>query len=250
MIRVSGSVIDPKYMKSNYPSNSIESKIVDILYSSNEVYEYDTLDQLKFELNLRANIVNSSKELYRSHIKFKTFRKSICNPNYWDRADNGGFILREGIKSYNAIKDIYVNGVKYGTECATAMVIVYYGALLNIFSETLFNELFSKIQLMNWHNLDKNLAIKNYENAKDYLPGDCRYFKNPDVNPITPEWQGENAIDLGNKIYYGHGIGIKTETEIINALNKKRKNGATESAYLLNSVTRQNYKFLANKSKQ
>ena len=56
----------------------------------------------------------------------------------------------------------------------------------------------------------------------DYLPGDCRYFNNPDVDPLTPEWQGENAIDLSGGMYYGHGIGIKTADKIIEILNHNR----------------------------
>jgi ubiquitin len=77
---------------------------------------------------------------------------------------------------------------------------------------------------MNWH-YDRDLGVVYSQGPGDFFPGDCRYFKNPDVNPETPQWQGENVIDLNDGKYYGHGIGIRTADEIINALNERRKEG-------------------------
>lgn len=247
MIKISGKIYNSSEIKKLYSMSNTQSKIIDTLISSEEVYEYTAFDQLKFELSMRTNIIASAKELDKSNVKFSIFRKSRCNTSYWDRADNGGFVLKEGVKPYNAIMDIFINSSKYATECATAIVIAYYKALLYMYKEVLFNALYPKIVLMNWQNLNENLAITTYRSAKDYLPGDCRYFKNPEVNPINPEWQGENVIAMDNGIYYGHGIGIKSEEQIIKALNTKRMAGASELAYLTNSVTRQDYKLLADK---
>ena len=62
---------------------------------------------------------------------------------------------------------------------------------------------------MNWKYLDKDLGVRSSNNKRS-LPGDCLYIANPDVDPATPEWQGENVIQLINGRYYGHGIGIRT----------------------------------------
>lgn len=247
MIKISGERIDPNNIINEYPPNSIEAEIINILSSSDEVYVYDSIDQLKFELSMRSNTISASRELNASDFSFRIFRKSMCNPEYWNRTDEGGFLLKEGVKPSNGIKDIYTNSSLYGTECATAMVIVFYKALVDIYPEELFNKMFPSIHLMNWHYIDRDLDIGYYENQEDYLPGDCRYFKNPDVDPLTPEWQGENAIDLGDGTYYGHGIGIETGDEIIEALNDYRIEGSTTSAYLLDSATRPNFKYLANR---
>ncbi len=245
MIRIVGMTFNPETIIEEYPPRSVQRKILKILSSSDDNYIYDSVEQLKFELNLRYNIIEASKNLYKSGFAFEVFRESRCNPKYWRRTDNGGFLLKEGVKPSSAINDIYINGSKYGTECATAIVIIFYKGVLNIVPEQLFNRLFPVINLMNWNYIDDDLGIAYYRNVNDPLPGDCRYFKNPDVDPETPQWQGENAIDLGDGYYYGHGIGIKTAEDIVRILNSVRRDDATQSAYLLDSSTRPDFNHLS-----
>ncbi|WP_368488859.1 protein-glutamine gamma-glutamyltransferase [Clostridium sp. BJN0013] len=245
MIKISNSNFDINSIIAQYKDNSIEKYILNELSSSSQTYYYNSLEELKFELNLRKNIVDASIKLSMSQFRFRTFRKSMCNPEYWERTKQGGFLLKEGVRSSTAINDIYKNSSKYGTECATAIVIVYYKGCLSSFQEKIFDSTFKKIYLMDWQNIDENFSLNVISDIEDYLPGDCRYFRNPEVNPLTPEWQGENVIVLGNGKYYGHGVGIRTADEIVGALNKRRIIGATQSAYLLDSVTRPDFKQLS-----
>lgn len=247
MIKISDREISPEGTGFHYMVSSVQETTLIKLSSSNSVYKYASLNQLKFELDFRGKIVDAAKELGKSKFAFRTFRESMCNTDYWERTNEGGFLLKAGIEPAAAIRDIKNNSYKYGTECATAIVIVYYIALVGIFSEELFNELFQGIYLMDWGYLDTDLGIRHYQSVLDELPGDCLYFKNPDVNPMTPQWQGENVIDLGNGMYYGHGIGIRKAEGIIEALNRRRKIDAKESAYLLESATRPSFKRLADK---
>jgi protein-glutamine gamma-glutamyltransferase len=247
MITISGKSADTNAIKQGYPENGIEREIVDILSSSQKKYDYELLDQLKFELGLRNEIVKASDELYNSGLEFQIFRKSTCNPEFWNRSDDGGFELRKDVKASDAIRDIFTNGSLYGTECATAMIIIYYKALLEIFHDERFNKLFPEVRLMNWHSIDRLLEdVGLMKKAEDYLPGDRRYFANPDVNSLTPEWQGENVIDFGNGTYYGHGIGEYKADVIIDDLNKNREEGAEKTAYLMDRAGRPDFKNLAN----
>lgn len=245
MIYIKTEPIDAEAFKKRRTFSKTETGIFDAILSSEEVFRYDSEDELDFELKLRDAVIESSRKLHKSGMDFEVFRKSRCNEEYWERTANGGFRLKRGVKPRDAINDIFVNGRKYATECATAMVIVYYKALTELYSEELFNKLFPVIHLMNWHDLDRNLReIGAMEREKLYLPGDRRYFINPDVDPETPYWQGENVIDLGKGQYYGHGIGITGADEIINTLNENRKKDADESAYLMDASARPNFKRL------
>lgn len=242
MIAFNNRPADINGLLSEYPEYSIERTIINILATSDYTYNYSSKERLQFELKLRREIINAAEALFHSGLKFRIFYKAIANSDYWIVTHEGGFALRPDVKPSDAIRDIYSNGYKYGTECATAMLMIYYKALLEVFPEDAFNQMFNHIYLMNWHRIAPELReIGLTRRTNDHLPGDRRYFVNPDVNPETPEWQGENVIDLGGGIYYGHGIGRYTAPVFINALNQNRRAGADQSAYLLDSVGRPNF---------
>lgn len=229
---------------SQYQSGSAEYEFLDRLMKSPHVYRYDSLEELMFETDLRGNIVRASYALYRGRLKFRVFHESICNEAYWYRRNDGGFVLRKDVRASDAVNDIFLNTRMYGTECATAIVIIYYKAVLDSYGEDLYNATFPEIVLMNWRQIDELIGVTLYRQLPDYVPGDCRYFRNPDVNPLTPEWQGENTIELGNGLHYGHGIGIGTPDKFIEALNRNRIEGSPISAYLMDNATRPDFRSL------
>ncbi len=240
MIQLSGK---PFQQSDMWPSGSIESIIIQQMNKDTVVYSYRSIGELSFELKLRKNIILSARAMNQSNVRFEVFAKSRCNPQYWHLTNTGGFMLRNGVKPSDAIQDIYRNSSQYAFECATAKVIIYYHAVLNLIGESLFNQLFQNIYLYSWH-ADPDLGItSNY--TDHFLPGDVVYFKNPDFDPQTPQWRGENAVILGDGTYFGHGLGIKTAKQIIHALNRRRKPGTNQSAYLTNVVTRPSFKHLA-----
>ena len=246
MILIAGKAVQPEEINGAYVQNSVQKEIAQILFSSNVEYNYDSLEQLQFEIQLRSEIIASARALNQSDMAFAIFRKTRCNPTYWERTEEGGFVLKRGQNPSSAIRNIFENGSQYATECATAMMIVYYKALLSVYTESHFNQLFPSIELMNWHHIDPLLKeVGTMKPRKDYLPGDRRYFSNPDVDPLEPQWQGENVIDLGRGLYYGHGIGLYSAETIIQSLNQNRAEDADQSAYLDDSAGRPNFKKLA-----
>ena len=241
MIKFAGAEPDLKKLLEKYPRDSVESSILDKLSKSSRTYEYSSEDELFFETDMRRNIINASMKLYRGRLGFRTFHESKCNEDFWKRREDGGFELKKDVRASDGIRDIFINTRRYATECATAVVIIFYAAVLESFSANLFNTAFTELTLMNWSQMDELMGIATYRKPKDYLPGDCRYFRNPDVNPLTPEWQGENTVDLGDGNYYGHGIGIGGPERIIRALNDNRIDDAQASAYLMDTATRPNF---------
>lgn len=244
MIRLNGARIQAESEIGVYAPGSLKGQVLHTLYMSEKVYDYPSAEVLQFELDLREKIVRAAERLNGTRFDFALFKDSRCNPAYWTRTSEGGFRVRPDVSPYRAILDFYQHSYMYATECATAIVIVFYLGIAAILPEGLFNRLYSDIYLMDWQYLDKDLGMRSYDSLADYLPGDCRYFKNPDVDPKTMEWQGENAIQLMNGYYYGHGIGIRTADSIIRALNGHRKPGAKRSAYLMDLAIKPGYKYL------
>jgi protein-glutamine gamma-glutamyltransferase len=242
MIKIEQHLVDYTFFM-NTPFSKVQEMILKALLEEEQVYAYDSQKQLMFELLLREKIIEASKLLANSKARFTIFQFSKCNEQFWQRNHLGGFELKEGVLSSAGINDIFENSHLYAFECATAIVIVFYKAVLEVLKEKTFNELFANLLLYDWH-YDKDLRIKT-TNGDDYIPGDCLYFKNPEVDPETPQWQGENAIYLGKGLYYGHGIGIKTKEVMIKILNTKRRKNATKSAYLLKQTTRVGFKYLS-----
>ncbi|WP_257346789.1 protein-glutamine gamma-glutamyltransferase [Pseudalkalibacillus decolorationis] len=240
MIQLSGI---PFQQNGEWPSGSIESMIIDRMQGNPVIYSYQSINELLFEVKLRKNIILSARAMYQGNAKFEVFEQSRCNHEYWHLTDAGGFQLRRDVKPSDAIQDIYRNSSQYAFECATAKMIIYYHAVLNSIGDYFFNQLFRNIYLYSW-NFDPDLGIHTIY-TEHFLPGDVVYFTNPDFNPQTSWWRGENAVFLGDGTYFGHGLGIRTAEQMIQALNKQRKQGSTQSAYLTDLVVRPSFKHLA-----
>lgn len=221
-----------------------QKEIYEELDRSLTMFEYDTNFQLLFEIRLRANIIDAALKLKDSGVSFTSFTYSKFNPLYWTKG-NYGYLLNPNVLPSAAIADIYENGKEYGFECSTAMVVIYYKAVLDTIRLSDFNYLFGGLLVWNW-NYDPDLAIITLEGS-EFIPGDVVYFMNPDFD--KPIWRGENAVYLGQGLYFGHGVGIGTAEEMITALNTLRKEGALISAYMLQQHSRLNFKYLAQFSK-
>src|SRR5699024_6217049 len=128
----------------------------------------------------------------------------------------------------------------YAFECATAIIVIYYHSVLSSIDEHLFNQLFPHLYFYSWHS-DSDLGIQMIQ-TEHFLPGDVVYFRNPDFNPETSWWRGENAVVLEDGTYFGHGIGIRSAEQIIQTLNQARKPGSHQSAYLENIAKRLSFK--------
>ena len=223
-------------------SRSFESMINQRINTNLVPHTTRFLDEITFELELRNNIILSARALNQSNAAFEVFESSRCNPRFWHLMNTGGFLLRRDVKPSDAIQDIYMNSSLYAFECATAMVIIFYHAVLNLIGEYFFNQLFSNLYLYSW-NFDPDLGLQTIY-TDDFLPGDVVYFKNPDFNPYTPEWKGLNAVVLDDGTFFAHGIGIGTAEQFIHILNQLRKPWATRSAYMTDLVVKPSFSYL------
>jgi protein-glutamine gamma-glutamyltransferase len=246
VIKIAGKLTEIADMPTHYDEGSVQRHVLETMAASDATYSFADIDQLRFELDVRDSVVKASRDLSGSYLSFSGFHDAKCNPKFWDRTDNGGFRLKKGVSAGAAVADIFAHGEEYATECATAMQIVYYKALLDVYGEERFDKVFPDIFLMDWAIGNPLMAgLGNPKPVADTLLGDRAYFKNDDVDPKAPWWQGENVIVLPDGLYYGHGVGIGTAEQIIRDLNSNRKQGATVFAHLLDTLSRPDFKGLA-----
>ena len=242
MIQIAGMPAPPHSLP-EWPLTPQQRIMLATMARSPSVYSYASWKQLRFELDMRMQIIQAALDMHQSGVAFATFEQSRCNEMYWMLTPNGGFQLRPRVRPSAAIEDIYANPQLYAFECATAMVIIYYKAALESIDRDFFDRLFANLYVRDWQ-YDRDLGIRTFD-PPDYFPGDIRYFRNPDVHPDRIEFQGENAVDLGNGLFFGHGIGILSAPQMIAALNRMRRPGAVRSAYMLAQATNPDYKYLS-----
>ena len=148
MIQISGI---PFKQNEKWQLGSIEKTIIQQMQSAPVFYSYYSEDELLFELKLRKNIIQSAREMDKSKAVFTIFVYARCNPRYWQLTSTGGFLLRPDVLPADAILDIYRNSSLYAFECATAIPIIYYHAILNSIGSNLFNSFFRNLYLYSWH---------------------------------------------------------------------------------------------------
>jgi protein-glutamine gamma-glutamyltransferase len=209
------------------------------------VFNYSSSNHLRFEMLLRAAIVQAAIDLDRSGVEFATFEFARCNDRYWRLTPRGGFQLRQGVRPSVAIRDIYLNGPMYAFECATAIPIIYYKAVLEVLGEEQFDRLFQDLLLYSW-NYDSDLGlIQERVSPERAVPGDVLYFDNPDFHPRAPEWQGVNVVMIDDDLFFGHGVGITTGADIIRGLNMRRRPFSFRSAYLMDLIVYPDFAYLS-----
>jgi protein-glutamine gamma-glutamyltransferase len=244
VLQVSGVPFNPYELN----VGSIEKMIIQQMAETAVLYSYPSIQELLFELTLRKNIIESGSEMNNSQAVFTTFQYAKCNDTYWTLTSAGGFLLKPIVSPSDAILDIYKNSSQYAFECATACIIVFYHSVLKSIGKSLFNSLFQNIYLYSWH-ADLDLGINTYY-ANHFLPGDVVYFRNPDFNPETSWYRGVNAVAMNDGGFFGHGIGILTAEKMIEFLNKQRRSGSSQSAYLTSLVTNPSFQRLSGLSFQ
>ncbi|MCM3117450.1 protein-glutamine gamma-glutamyltransferase [Neobacillus sp. MER 74] len=221
---------------SNILTTKEQKDIITRMDKSKEIFQYQTISQLEFVLLFRTNTLKAARDLNNSQVQFTTFEYAFCNKKYWNRLNNGGFLIKPNVSPTEALLDVLKNGKLYAFDCSTGIAIVLYLAALYTIGSRRFNLLFDGLLLLDWQ-FDNDLRLTQ-KYGDDFIPGDIVHFNNPDVNPNESHWRAENVIFMAEDQYYGHGVGIKKADTIISFLNKKRKPNARIPAYLMNLITR------------
>jgi len=193
------------------------------------------------ELKIAKAMVDASNAMGEAGHDFELIKNHRANPKFFTVGSGGTFELKPGQKPADAVRDIFENPGEYGFECATAMVIVYYKAMLDLIGDNDFNRVAQDLKIGPWQYEGDLRASKSVEShgrvpmpddASAPRPGEYRYFRNWDVSDEgrAGGWQGENVIYLGGGNYYGHPFGVASGETIVSYLNTQRTEGSTRSA--------------------
>jgi protein-glutamine gamma-glutamyltransferase len=202
--------------------------------------------KLADQVTVAKAMVDASYKMQGSGISFQLIKNHKANPDFWNVGSGGVLTLKEGVKPSDAMQDMIKNGNKYGFECATGLVAVYYHAMLDVLGPKDFDRVASDLRLGPWVTEDdlemlmtttyprSGSSVESELGSYKLTPGHYYYFKNFDVTPEAYErgWQGENVIYLGEGKFYGHGIGLGDGSMFISKLRSEAKPGGKEPALI------------------
>jgi protein-glutamine gamma-glutamyltransferase len=196
------------------------------------------------EVRVGAAMVAACEAMGRARHDFELINDHRANPDFFTTSA-GTFTLKPAKSAAAAVDDIFKSPSKYGFECATALVIVYYKAMLELLGPKDFDRICSDLRIGPWDQED-HLArslVRDGSSTSEATAarratlrvGEYGYFRNWDVSPKGREegWQGENVIYLGGDRFYGHPFGVSTEKHIVDELGTFRNPGSTRAASFL-----------------
>jgi hypothetical protein len=197
------------------------------------------------EATVAKAIVDASHKMSSAGVSFALIKDHKANPDFWNVGPGGILTLKDGAKPSDAVVDIVNNGGKYGFECATGLVAVYYEAMLDLLGPQDFDRVAADIRLGPWQMEDDLERLYTHSSPKpgwaetdlgEYklTPGNYYYFRNWDVTDDARArgWQGENVIYLGGGKFYGHGIGLGDGQMFIDKLAGEMKPGGKTPSLL------------------
>ena len=93
MIQIDGMRVRDLSEIGPYRPGSLKRQVLETLFKSAHTYDYSWVKELEFELDLREKIVRAAEKLNSSRFGFEVFKESRCNPKFWTRTSEGGFLL-------------------------------------------------------------------------------------------------------------------------------------------------------------
>ena len=191
-------------------------------------------------------MVDASEKMNSAGVPFAITTNHKANADFWTVGVGGTLELKPGVKPSEALEDIAQNPSKYGYECATGLVVVYYQAILDLIGPEDFDRIASDLILGPWQMEDSLASLMVNRHPKPgqgtetdlgdhtLVPGNYYYFRNWDVTDEARArgWQGENVIYLGEGRFYGHGIGLGDADMFVGKLSSEMKPGGKTPSLL------------------
>jgi hypothetical protein len=213
------------------------------------------------EVRVRAAAIKGMADVHNSCCHYPTGGDTgKLNATYWEKKGPFQFMLKAGKQPSDAIEAIFKPGAGTELECNSTMVAIQYRAMLTALGAAGFNKKFpgGAGLIVSPHHvpmppsgftshpfwqkgLYKEITITG---AKDLLPGDWVYFKNPaDYSLKHPGglWSGEHTMYLGNGKFRGFGVAEESEADLTKKLLAEYNKGLPAADQKMSVPGLQNY---------
>lgn len=196
-------------------------------------------------VRIGAAMTSACEDMGRARHAFALLDDQSFSRTHWQQEGGGTFHVRDGVRPSQALRDVFAHPDAYRFECATALVLVHYKAMLELVGDDDFDRMCPRLRVGPWETdeafvrhtrSEGDSAVEaSEERRRHFRAGDYGYIKNWDVSEkgARAGWQGENVIALGDGRFYGHPFGVTTEDSIVQHLNTHRVEGAARPAGLL-----------------
>jgi hypothetical protein len=199
--------------------------ILDAYINSSYHHTFSTLQALINDVAFRALHIRAARALAAQVDAFSSNADVTCTGPLckdWTSDGNTGQKSARGVRPSQAIGDLFSASMKggFGFDCATAQLIAAYKAELDYLGPAAFDARYS-----GGIDINKSIWPGTYTptNQWELTPGDGYAFPNP--SSTNPAALNENALYLGDGLFYGHGFsegspapGLLTQSQIISEL--------------------------------
>ncbi|MBI1916597.1 MAG: hypothetical protein HYS12_17955 [Planctomycetes bacterium] len=238
-------------LRKKYEGRAVALEIISTAEAWKANAPFKNADDLDEVIRFREGLVQAARALQKSKITFNPkLYAEIADKSplkeFWESDGLGGIRVIAGKSRAEALDALFKNDKDLSVDCATGTIVVSLKALRDFHKDN-FDKLFPKLNLRGFRTHPEVRRVGQgvgaiLFTAAPLFPGDRVMFKNPDAKEDA--WKNENTVYLGggkfdaqgNYVsggeFFGHGIGIRSPEGMIERLNAKRREGATQSAYM------------------
>jgi RHS repeat-associated protein len=214
------------FYKQHAKISVFRSTFLEILIESKTTYKY-TDQSIIAEMEFRDALLAAADKVKKSGLGFAAAGEVGKDVKGWEGVKDGiRFKKGSGLTASKAIEELFNQAKDVKLDCANGGILVFYEALRSYLGDERFDKLFVGERQLDIAQANSTrlfwLDLKKYD---DYLPGDWRYFSNPNLDPKESRaWQGFNAIQAGKEAtgkFIAHPGFELTAQETIDKLNSK-----------------------------
>lgn len=221
------------------------AQVLDHMIADKHKWKFAKAAALKWEVTFRVRLIQAARDLASKKHGFGKGAEAGAKVQSWQNfmvtTVNGtspGLKVKSKEKPSDAVAEIFggkptTRKYFFNFDCANAQTVAYYRALLVLLGAAEYDRLANNGNV--FREIGFHIWAGQYENLtdSDLIPGDGFSFDNPDAEDACA--LNENTMYLGrnpmgDRMFFAHPYGVKSESELKALLDALRKPGAKREA--------------------